>query len=150
MTEPFIIALRAIIFGTSISSTAISTIRCGELSEIGPRNIPLQPPNWIFGVVWPCLYITTGIAWALEGGKADIPLSIVTLLCCMWLVVYGCLKRKTVAAVILVCTTIATIFTAIYVGGTPGWLLAPLAVWTAFASYLNIYDVAVNRGQQNS
>lgn len=144
MNEAFIIALRAVMFGTCISSTAISTIRCGKLSDIGPRNIPLQPPDWIFGVVWPCLYITTGIAWLLGGNKADIPLGMVTLLNCLWLVVYGCLKRKALAAVTLVCTAITTILTAIYIGGTPGWLLVPLAGWTAFASYLNIYDAAIH------
>lgn len=62
--------LRAVAFGVSVSATALAVRRCGRLSDIGPRDVPLQPPDWVFGVVWPCLYATTGIAWATSGTLA--------------------------------------------------------------------------------
>jgi len=133
--------IRAFLFGMCISITALGTRSYGDLSEMGPRDIPFQPPGWVFGVVWPCLYVTTGLAWVLEGKEADLPLGIITLLCCSWLVVYVCLNQKTLAAIILVCIAITTTGTAIVIGGIPGGLLVPLACWTVFASYLNIYKV---------
>lgn len=133
--------VRAILFGACISLTALGTRSYGNLSELGPRDIPLQPPDWVFGVVWPCLYVTTGFAWVLQGNKADIPLGIITFLCCSWLIAYLSLRQKKLAAIILVCTAITTTITAFVLGGTPGGLLVPLAVWTTFASYLNLYEV---------
>lgn len=132
--------VRGFIFGTSIMATSRSIRHCGKLSDIGPRNIPLQPPNWVFRVVWPCLFGTTGVAWALAGNRADFSLGIVTLLCCLWLVVYACWKRKLAATFTLAGTVVATIVAALHLRGVSGWLLLPLALWTTFATYLNAYD----------
>jgi tryptophan-rich sensory protein len=101
----------------------------------------LQPPDWVFGVVWPCLYVTTGAAWAVGGDRADLVLGAVTFLCCWWLVAYVCLRQTAVAALALATTVVLTVFGAASLGGTAGALLVPLAVWTAFATYLNTYDV---------
>ena len=131
---------RGLAFGLSISITSLLTSRCGSLSDLSPKGVPLQPPNWVFGVVWPILFVTTGVAWAMAGSDADLMLGAVTLLCCSWLVVYTCLRQKAVAAVVLLLTVAATVAAAVQVKGTPGWLLSPLALWTAFASYLNVYD----------
>lgn len=133
-------AIRALIFGLCITITALITARCGQLSDIGPQNIPLQPPDWVFGVVWPCLYVTTGIAWYKGGSSTDIALGVVTLLSCAWLVVYACLRNKRLAAVILTFAAITTLIAAIYFRKIAGWLM-PLAAWLAFASYLNIADI---------
>lgn len=141
MTHIPLTVLRAVAFGGSISATGLLVRGCGSLSEIGPRNVPLQPPDWVFGVVWPCLYLTTGVAWALGQEGADPVLAAVTLLCCGWLVFYACLKRKILAALTLAAVVTLTVFAAVSLGGTAGGLLVPLAVWTAFATYLNAYDV---------
>ena len=133
--------IRAVVFGTAISVVSLLVRGCGSISEFGPRNVPLQPPDWVFGVVWPCLYVTTGAAWAVGGVRADLVLGAVTLLCCWWLVVYACLRQKGVAALTLATTAGLTVFGAASLGGTAGALLVPLAVWTAFATYLNAYDV---------
>lgn len=135
------VLLRAVAFGVSVSATALAVRRCGRLSDIGPRDVPLQPPDWVFGVVWPCLYATTGIAWATSGSDADVLLGCVTLLCCAWLVVYACLRETRAAAVVLLGTVVVSAMAAVHLrraGG--GWWLAPLVLWTAFATYLNAYD----------
>lgn len=134
--------LRFVLFGACISITSAITRKCGTLSKVGPRNIPFQPPDWVFGVVWPCLFVTTGIAWVCAGHDADIVFSSITLLCCVWLVLYQCLKQKQLAAATLVATVIATIIAILW---HSSWLLLPLALWTTFASYLNLYDAILVR-----
>ena len=137
---------RFVAFGALISLTSFVTRRaCGGL-EGSATDVPLRPPGWVFGVVWPILFVTTGIAWATaSGGELDVPLSIVTALCCAWLVVYSCLGRKGVAAGVLVSSCLAAGFSAA-VGkrNASRWLLAPLVAWTAFASYLNLYDAVAS------
>jgi tryptophan-rich sensory protein len=132
--------LRAIIFGVSVTITSgCIRVWCKSLSEIAPRDIPFQPPAWVFGVVWPCLYVTTGAGWAM--GKADAALGAVTFLCCAWLMLYACWRQKRIAALSLGAICILTIVAAVMsTGAVAGWLLAPLAAWTAFATYLNAYD----------
>ena len=133
--------LRGVAFGTSITLTSIFVrAYCGTID--GPRNVPFQPPPWVFGVVWPILYVTTGISWVLT--QRDIPYSILSALCCSWLVSYVCLRRKRLSALILCSTTLLATTTSIAlfrVQQTGSLLLVPLAVWTAFASYINVYDV---------
>ena len=56
--------------GVCISVTSvICSAACGGFSET--RGVsPLQPPSWVFSVVWPLLYLTTGAAWALWERRA--------------------------------------------------------------------------------
>lgn len=135
MLEDGLVVLRALLFGVSVSLTYCV---CGSPS--GAANVPLRPPDWVFGVVWPCLYATTGAAWALGGARADLVLASITLLCCWWLVAYVCLRQRTVAALTLVAVVALSVFGIVLLRGLAGGLLAPLAAWTAFATYLNVYE----------
>ena len=127
---------RLLVFGCLISITSCFTrYRCGGF-ESAARHVPLRPPGWVFGAVWSLLFVTTGVAWAnTSTGELDAGLSVVTVLCCAWLAVYSCLKWKKVAAGVLLATTLLTATLV-----KENWLLLPLALWTAFASYLNVYD----------
>lgn len=133
--------LRAVTFGGSITITSL-VVRdyCGSLSELGPRNVPFQPPKWVFGVVWPILYVTTGAAWVTS--KRDVPLIVITSLCCSWLVTYVCMRLKKVSALVLLLAAVVTMATVVTLRDSlPAFLLlSPLALWTGFASYLNVYD----------
>ena len=139
------VAARAVAFGASVTCTAALTRRCGGLDELGPRDVPLQPPAWVFGVVWPLLYVTTGAAWAPAGARADAMLAALTLLCCAWLPAYVCVRAKSLAAIILAAATILATLAALTLRGASSALLAPLALWLSFASYLNLYDVLRQR-----
>ena len=135
--------LRAVVFGGSISATSM-LVRCAYGPFAKPaRPAPLQPPDWIFGVVWPALYATTGAAWVMEGARVtDACLGTATALCCAWLVVYQ-LRQRTLAALVLLATVVA-VATALGTAHHPvaRGLLGPLLVWTSFASYLNVYEVS--------
>lgn len=129
--------VRATAFGTCITLTSVVTRAAGgQITRASdrPKN-PLQPPGWVFVVVWPALYVTTGAAWVL--GRSDTALSVVTALCCAWLVVYTILQWRRTASFVLMATVVAATFAAVESRGTAGWLLSPLVAWTAFASYLS-------------
>ena len=132
---------RGVTFGVAISIMGALTSRCGSLRAIGPLHVPLRPPPWLFGVVWPVLYATTGIAWALAGKRADALLGILTALCCMWLVAYVCARSAPLGAVILLTAAVASATAVMTLRGASRPLMIPLAVWIAFAAYLNVYDV---------
>ena len=140
-------AARAVAFGAAVMATSLLVRKCAPLSEIGPRDIPFQPPGWVFGVVWPLLYATTGAAWVLsaEGkvalGGRDAAFFVVTASCCAWLPIYACWREKRAAAAVLAFTCLAAAWMAAHLQGAAGGLLAPLAAWTGFATYLNAYEV---------
>lgn len=138
---------RSIFFGVSIFITAsIVRITCGRIEST--QRIPLQPPGWVFGIVWPVLYVTTGVAWTLEGRRADVPLSTVTWLCCLWLITYSCLAWKTVSVAVLMTIAVTSAMSAWY-ARTPAAsaLILPLALWTTFAAYLNGFEVVSRRSE---
>lgn len=140
--------VRALAFGVSVSTVSFviriirSVVPSSSISFAQQRpSSRLQPPNWVFGLVWPVLYITTGVAWALmeRTAAADVMLAVVTSLCCLWLPVYLCLRWYVVATLILILAagvTAATILVS--PGGQFKWFLAPLAAWLSFATFLNI------------
>mgnify|MGYP001966352487 CR=1 FL=1 len=133
---------RAIAFGAAISGTAAGVGRwCGDLATLAPRNVPFRPPAPVFAIVWPCLYVTTGAAWMVAGATVDVPLAVVTLLCCAWLVLYVCLRKRVLAAASLALTAVIVVALAVHLCGPPRALLTPLGAWTAFAFYLNAYEV---------
>ena len=114
-------------FGGAISLT--STVVRLSGGDWTPRA-PLQPPAWVFGVVWPILYVTTGLSWAHS--KSDLLFGVITGLCCAWLVTYVFLRRMRLSALILLTTMLLTMMER---------SLAPLSVWLTFATFLNLYNI---------
>lgn len=126
--------VRGVVFGGSITAThTLSRL-------VGGRNPSTEdgPPAWIFPIAWSILYVTTGVAWALQNtGRADVPLGIVTALCCAWLPLYMVLGWRRIARLVLVITVLATVVAAVVVRGASGWLLTPLILWTSFAASIS-------------
>lgn len=124
-------AVRATAFGLAITLTAFVAD-----PPVSTRRAPFQPPDWVFGVVWPLLYLTTGAAWTFS--RADLLFGALTLLCCAWLLLYP----RAVAALDLLATCALAAVGVVHLTPThpvAAALLAPLAAWTAFAAYLNLY-----------
>jgi tryptophan-rich sensory protein len=141
MSDALAVFLRLVGFGGSISLISRFVYSSGGgFSNVG-NHVPLRPPQSVFSWAWSILFITTGVAWALaKDGRADILLAVVTLLCCLWLVAFALYKKKKIAAIILVVTLATLILATVHVTGASTWLLIPLDVWLAFATYLNLYD----------
>lgn len=134
-------ASRALAFGVCVTATALVVRKLGGSSlRGGHANVPLRPPDWVFGIVWPIIYATTGAAWVIATDDAFFAAA--TLLSCTWLVAYAGLGRKRLGAAILLATAAVSVATTVRAPSTTARLLAaPLASWTVFAAYLNAAEV---------
>jgi tryptophan-rich sensory protein len=69
-------------------------------------NIPARPPSWVFGAVWPVLYLIIGYAWVtMSKSKSKIidPLfGAITVFLTLWVWMYSCAKKKRLALYVLV------------------------------------------------
>ena len=125
---------RQFIPGLAITGTSLL---CPNLKNSG-ASVPFRPPGWVFAVVWPLLYASTGYAWRLS--QEDVLFTAIIGLCCLWLIAYSCAKNKGKAAAIIAGAAITTWYTVAQLDGTARTFLLPLALWLTFASYLNIYE----------
>jgi tryptophan-rich sensory protein len=108
-----------------------------------------NPPNWLFGPVWTILYVMMGVAaWRVwlkaYGGRARGPLTLFTLQLALnlgWSVIFFGLHAIGAAAVVIVAleaTIVGTMFLFRRIDGLAAALLAPYALWVAFATLLNV------------
>ena len=125
--------------------------------NVGQTRAPIkaQPPGWVFGVVWPLLYLSIGLAWMLSrkvgnyARTADI--IFVTNMICInaWIWFYGCKKQKDVALWTFIPSIATALIALIFVyhvtsakhGWWPAALLAPYIAWLMFASQLSFANV---------
>ena len=136
--------LRGGAFGVAISLTSMVTRRlCPGGASFDPFKAPLQPPGWVFGVVWPLLFVTTGASWVLADHTtvSDALYATLTFLCCLWLPLYTCLKYYRVATVVLASSVAVAVSTLVVATNDWRWLTLPLVLWLSFATYLNVYRV---------
>ena len=125
--------LRLFTPGLAITATSLA---CPNLKSSG-ANVPLRPPGWVFGVVWPILYVTTGLAWSRS--KLDTEFIVLTTLLCAWLIAYSCKDDKTMGRNVLMIATLFSYYMVVILKAPT--LLLPLAAWLTFATYLNFTEV---------
>ena len=103
-------------------------------------KIKFRPPGYIFGIVWPILYLLLGAAW-IYSNKYGIYYLIISLLLCLWLVVYSCLKQKKHASWVLLASLFMSFLTYTISNKTSQLLISPLIIWLLFALLMNIMEV---------
>ena len=132
----FEIALRLILpmllgFGLS----AICPMRSNELV------LPQQPPQYVFKIVWPILYLLVGWVWTRTGRWLSLPSVMITLLVSLlslWIVLFSCCsdpKTAVFCLAIIVATTIGAMNVV-----KDAWsvmALVPLLGWCLIALLLN-------------
>ena len=125
--------LRFLAFGTSISLTNLYAYMFCK--DIGDFKSPYSPDPAVFSVVWLLLYITTGLAW--EFSKEDSMLTCITSLLCLWLICFCCGGEFGLRISVFI-SAIATILSFHLAFSESAPLVFPLAVWLAFATFLNV------------
>jgi len=118
---------------------SITSILCPVAKTAGV-NVPFRPPGWVFGVVWPILYVTTGMAWSRT--KLDMEFTILTALLCYWLVTYSCNNDKTSGRNVLIVATLYSYYMLYTMNSR--LLFLPLSMWLTFATYLNFNEVLIS------
>lgn len=109
----------------------------------------LRPPGWVFGVVWPALYLAVGVATALlaEGRHLRellIVLAVLVGLNAWWLAFSRrCRPVPALAAIVaLLAGSAYAASQAMAVDSTAGALMWPLVGWMSFATLLSVQQAA--------
>lgn len=115
-----------------------------EESMMWYKSLPLPsltPPDYIFSIVWPILYVLMAISMFLVWNKASPRFFALQLMCtALWPFVFFYLHSVQggigviVALIVLLGLTIKTFYP---VSKTAGLLLVPQLLWSFFALYLN-------------
>ena len=108
-------------------------------------TIKFRPPGYVFGIVWPILYILLGLSWINSEYKKDkvidgLYFGLSTLLA-LWIVVYSCYKSKKGALSIMLLSILAIVFLMILISKKSRLYLAPLLVWLCYALLLSTTDI---------
>lgn len=109
---------------------------------------PLNPPSWVFPVVWTALYLVMAIAaWqatlrASSGSRFTVLWPFVAQLAAngLWSFLFFGLHWIVIALVDLIMLwglILLTIFRFARVSSVAAWLLVPYLAWVSFAGYLN-------------
>ncbi len=127
----------------AIALTGLLTNQFCQPLKSTAKNVFLRPPDYVFGIVWPLLYITTGVAWMY--GTYDKLFILLTTLLCLWLILYSCVQSKPLAAADLIVSVLLSIYMCVVLFRAnkkiSSYLLLPLILWLSFASYLNIASI---------
>ncbi|MFY9382178.1 MAG: TspO/MBR family protein [Eubacteriales bacterium] len=116
---------------------------------------PLSPPGWLFGVIWPILYLLMAISVYIiyettsspDGEKVTNLYWLQLFVNFLWPVVFFRFGWYWVAVVVIILLDILVIITMKYfydIKKTAAYLLIPYLVWILFATYLNIGVAALN------
>ena len=119
------------------------SLKC-KMSKSG-NNIKFRPPGYVFGIVWPILYILLGLSWINSEYKKDkiidgLYFGLSTLLA-LWIVIYSCYKSKKGALFIMMLSILAIVFLMILVPKKSKLYLAPMLVWLCYALLLSTSDI---------
>ena len=121
------------------------------------RKPPLNPPSWVFGVIWPILYIMMGIAAGLVWNKqpeqhfftAAMEMFLFQLLLNgLWTPLFfklhaiGWALAELLLLWIVILVTVIIFYRLFKVSGI---LLLPYLTWVSFAIYLNAGFLVLNR-----
>ncbi len=110
---------------------------------------PFNPPSWLFGVVWPLLYLLMGIAlwlvWRQGAQHSQVSTALALffaqlVLNAAWSPIFFGLHSITVALFVIVVLfglILATIRAFYPLSRAAAWLLVPYSLWVAFATVLN-------------
>lgn len=109
----------------------------------------IQPPGWLFGVVWPILYMLMGLALAMvvhargsRGRGIGIGLFVAQLLAnLLWSPIFFGMHQVTFAfwwILLVLALALGTTFAFGRVRKAAAWLMVPYLVWLCFAAMLNL------------
>ena len=131
--EDYIYLLLPLISGYSVAAF------CGPSKSAG-SNVKFRPPSWVFGVVWPILYLLIGLAW-VKSKKYSLYFIALIVLLNLWLITYVCQKNKLGGVYILLLSLLCTLFIYTSVEKYSKYLIAPLMIWLFFATLLNVFEI---------
>lgn len=115
----------------------------------------LSPPGWLFGVIWPILYLLMGIAAymiyrspeTLDRKKAITLYWVQLFVNFLWPIVFFRLGWYWISVLVILILDVLVFMTTIKfykINIAAGYLLIPYLLWIIFATYLNIGIAILN------
>ena len=119
------------------------------------KKSPLSPPNYVFGIVWPILYLLMSVSFFIilkinKYSFNSIPLIIFIIhlfFNFIWTYLFQNYKNKMIALIDLLIVILLTIYIIIEfykINKLASYLLIPYIIWLCFAFYLNLFIVINN------
>jgi len=104
-------------------------------------ELPQRPPAFVFGIVWPILYLCTGYAWVSVRRRAswhNALMYLLVFLLTLWPLTFSCLGYEKAAIFVLaliIATTVGVM--ALHESRSAVVALVPLLAWCLVAFLLN-------------
>lgn len=116
---------------------------------------PLSPPGWLFGVIWPILYLLMGIAAYIiyqtpptpERKKATTLYWVQLFVNFLWPIIFFRFKWYWISVAVIILLDVLVLITTIRfykIKKAAGYLMIPYLIWILFATYLNIGIAVLN------
>ena len=138
----FIFVLLALIIGGLASSNTVD-----DIWYQGLIKSQLNPPGYIFGIVWPILYILMSISAFRTFNQTKNLFLIQLLFNAIWSWLFFAFQMPFIALMniwLLIYLNIKLNFKMFYQDRLSGILFIPYVIWLFFASYLNLFIVLNN------
>ena len=138
----FIYVILALIFGGLASSNTADDVWYQALNKS-----PLNPPGYVFGIVWPILYLLMSISAFRTFNETKNLFLIQLLFNALWSWLFFAFQMPLVALFniwLLIYLNIKINLKMFYIDKLSGFLFTPYVLWLFFASYLNLFIVLNN------
>lgn len=151
--KPLIISL-IIVFGVSGLSSLITNRGMDSFDML--KKPPLSPPDIVFGIVWPILFLLMGISaylvYVSQASEKDKKNSLFLyglglFINFFWTIIYFNLEMRLFAFIwllLLWVVVLCMIREFFKVNKLAGLLQIPYLIWLTFAAYLNLGTVILN------
>jgi translocator protein len=108
-------------------------------------SVKFRPPPFVFGIVWPILYILLGLSWINSNPDKNMNLEIMffvlSSLLAYWIVVYACQKNKKNAVFVMLAIVLNIALLMVQIPKNSQLYLVPLGVWIFFAMLLSTTEL---------
>ena len=138
----FVYVILALIIGGLASSNTADDIWYQALIKS-----PLNPPGYVFGIVWPILYLLMSISAFRTFNETKNLFLIQLLFNTLWSWLFFAFQMPLVALLniwLLIYLNIKINLKMYYIDKLSGLLFIPYVLWLFFASYLNLFIVLNN------
>lgn len=135
----------------------LSNLLSGNLGQTYTTFVkpPLSPPGWLFGIIWPVLYLLMGVAvyiiyqtpLTFERKKATSLFWIQLFVNFLWPIVFFRFERYWMAVIVILFLDALVFLTTIRfysINKVAGYLMVPYLLWILFATYLNVGIAVLN------
>jgi tryptophan-rich sensory protein len=117
-----------------------------KMNNRSGSSVRFRPPSYIFGIVWPILYLLIGYSWiksteSIFENKIDFLYIALSLLLGLWIYVYSCMDNKIGSLYVMFLIFLNLLFLMILVPKISQLLLAPLCVWLLYATLILATDI---------